>query len=280
MSEWQHLVSSNGTDIPVFLTEPMDEHNSTLMILPALGVRGSFYRKLADGLAEQGIATIVLEQRGNGESLYRPGDGSGFDLNAYLEDDVACVTQWAKSRFSDAPLYIGGHSLGGHVASLAVASRQKTYSGVVHLACGFPYHGDFPNPASMFVKFLIIFLPALTKVLGYFPGQWFGFGGREYRGLMLDWRLWARSGNYNIAGFEGVERSLSSYPGRVISVAFEEDTMATTKAIDRSCAVYKRARLTRVKLGAEEQGEYLGHVNWGKKPSGVVKTLAGWLKVG
>lgn len=276
MTGWQHLTTANGIDIPVYITRPPANARAVLLLLPALGVRASFYRKLANGLAEHGIASIVMEQRGNGESIYRPGDGSSFSLWNYLDEDITFVTTWCKSAFENIPLFIGGHSLGGHMASLAVAAAPTNYAGVVHLACGFPYFRDFSTPASSFVRIMIAAIPFVTRIMGYFPGKWFGFGGREYGGLMLDWREWARSGSYDIPGFENAGNGIAAYDGPIISVAFDRDHMAPDKAVDRSLAAYKSANITRLKLGEAEQGEFLGHVNWGKNPQGVVAVLADW----
>lgn len=276
MDGWRHIVSKKGKDVPILPFYSSDSVKSVFILLPALGIRGSFYKKLAAGLTQYGIATIILEQRGNGESPYRPGDGSSLTLGSYLDEDVAAVVAWCGHEFPDVPLYIGGHSLGGHVASLAAGEWPGIFSGVIHLACGFPYPSDFPAPASSFVKTMAASIPLVTRLLGYFPGKIFGFGGREYRGLMMDWRQWARSGNYDIPGFEGSGESIGLFKGKMISIAFAHDRMATHKAIERSRALFKGADVTRLKLGEAEQGDFLGHIDWGKNPVGVIEALGEW----
>ncbi len=276
LSNWHTIVTSKGVSVPLLLTAAKADSGAVLILLPALGIRASFYRKLSSGLAENGVTSIVVEQRGHGESLYRPGRQHKFTLSDYLREDIDAVTAWCEQQFPNRPIYIGGHSLGGHMASIAAGENPNSYAGIVHLACGFPYHKDFSQPASGFVKLLIGIIPALTAVLGYYPGHWFKFGGREFRGLMMDWRNWARFGRYAVNGIEDADDKVAAYEGRALSIAFEKDSLATNDAIERSRRALSSARMTRLKLGREEQGEFLGHVEWGKRPAGVVRALSKW----
>lgn len=276
MAAWQIIDAIDGAKVPIYPVVPENGYDSVLILLPALGIRGGFYRKLANGLAEHKIATVIVEQRGNGESPYRAGRGEHFSLSDYLNSDISAVAAWCQHSLSPVFLYIGGHSLGGHMASMAAGQSPERYAGIVHLACGFPYHEDFQKPASSFVRAMIALLPALTGVLGYYPGTWFGFGGREYRHLMLDWREWARSGLYAIKGVENADQSIAAFKGRVISVAFDKDKLASDQAIERSRRALSAANVTRIKLGRAEQGDHLGHIDWGKKPDGVIQSLADW----
>jgi len=273
---WHHIRSVDGIDVPLMAISGAPMTRSVFLLLPALGIRAKFYTKLAEGLAEQGISTVVVEQRGNGESPYRPGDGSTFGLQDYLDTDIAVATKWAQNEFPSVPITIGGHSLGGHMAALAGVLRPTDYNGIARLACGFPYYKDFPRPASVFIKLMIWTIPMLTRLVGYFPGNRLGFGGKEYRGLMMDWRLWAKSGRYENHIFPDSESAMTAYSKRVISLGFEQDTLAPDAAISRSLGMFKNANITQLKLGSAEQGDYLGHINWGKKPDGVVLALTDW----
>lgn len=272
-----HRVHAHHVEIPLLITEAKTDTKAVFLLFPALGVRAKFYTKLADGLSACGITTVIVEQRGNGESPYRPGDGSVFGLRDYLDTEINAATQWVQSNFPGMPIYIAGHSLGGHMATLAGVLNPDRYSGIVRLACGFPYYKDFPQPSSAFIQAMIVCLPIMTRLLGYFPGNRLGFGGREYRDLMMDWRLWAKSGRYENHLFPGSEVAVAAYTKNVISIEFDQDTLAPDAALDRSTGQFKAATITRLKLGREEQGEYLGHINWGRRPDGVVAALVDWL---
>ena len=278
MMDWQILENEDGSTTPVRLFMPKSDVRQLFILLPALGIRAAYYDKLAQGLRAFGVATVVVEQRGNGESPYRPSWRNDFTLSDYLRQDIKTVTDWCQTEFPDARIFVGGHSLGGHMASLAVGAHPEAYEGIVHLACGFPYHGDYPKRAATFVKLLAHIIPVLTTLLGYYPGHWFSFGRREYRGLMMDWRHWALKGRYAIPGFEEADEKIAGYSGQVISIAFEKDDLASDAAIERSRAALASAKMTRLKLGHAEQGDYLGHVAWAKEPAGVVRALGDWFK--
>lgn len=260
------------------MTEAKGDVQCVLLLLPALGIRAKFYTKLAVGLSALGISTVVMEQRGNGESPYRPGDGTTFGLRDYMDVDIAAATDWVQTHNPNTQIYIGGHSLGGHMASLVGVLKPDLYAGIARLACGFPFYKDFPQPRSFFIKTMTLAIPILAKLLGYFPGNRLGFGGREYSGLMMDWRLWAKNGQYENYIFPGSNAAMAAYDKKVISLGFEKDTLAPDAAVDRSISQFTSAPVTCLKLGPETQGEYLGHINWGRQPDGVVAALADWLK--
>ncbi len=278
VTEWLQIRSDKGTIVPILPVRTAMPAKAVLVFLPALGIRGAFYRKLAKGLADHQISTIIVEQRGNGESPYRPARRETFTLADYACDDVPAVLTWCQSEFPGIPLYIGGHSLGGHMASIVAGLMPGKFAGVVHLACGFPYYGDYPKPASIFIKMIAGLVPVLTGILGYYPGHWFKFGGKEFHGLMMDWREWALTGRYAVPGIDDAGDMVAAYEGRAISIAFERDSLATDQAIERSRRALSGAELTRLTLGEKEQGAFVGHVEWGKRPAGVIQALADWLK--
>lgn len=278
LTDWLQIQSDTGIIVPILPVRSASPIKMVLILLPALGIRGAFYRKLAKGLADHNIATIIVEQRGNGESPYRPARSEKFTLADYARDDMNAVVTWCQSEFPGIPLYIGGHSLGGHMASIVAGIMPGKFAGVVHLACGFPYYDDYPKPASTFVKMTAGLVPVLTALLGYYPGQWFKFGGKEFRGLMMGWREWALTGRYALPGIENADDMVAAFDGRAISIAFERDSLATDQAIERSRRALSSAKVTRLTLGEKEQGSFVGHVEWGKRPAGVVQALADWFK--
>lgn len=264
--------------VPIARYDAVGTPTATLVLLPALGIRGTFYRKLARGLAANGVTTIIVEQRGHGESPVRPSRRDTFDLKSYLHQDIKTVLNWAESELPSSPLYVGGHSLGGHMASIAAGAFPKRIAGVVHLACGFPYYGDYKKPASGFVKLIAAIIPPLTAIMGHYPGHWFKFGGREFRGLMMDWRHWALKGRYAVPGIENADKDIAAFDGRAISIAFDNDALASSASIERSRNALASAVMTRLKLTEKEQDAYLGHVDWGKRPDGVIRVLGEWFQ--
>jgi predicted alpha/beta hydrolase len=247
-------------------------------MLPALGVPAGFYRRLAEALGARGVDVVLVEQRGHGRSPYQARRGAAFGYRDYLEQDIPAAIAWTRARLPGHRLFLGGHSLGGHMSSIATGrTADGEIEGVVHLACGFPYHGLFAGRSARMVKLLCFLIPPLVLLFGYYPGDRVGFGGREFGRLMLDWRKWATGDSYDSPATPDAEAGIGSYRGRVLSVAFEQDTFASEAAIAYSYSRFKSVDVTALTLGRAEQGDYLGHFDWAKKPDGAAGVVADWI---
>lgn len=277
MGRKYELTAADGATVPVFLYKPDHQVKAVFLMLPALGVKARFYRHLAKELAEQGIATVLFEQRGHGESECRPQKGSSVGYDQYLKLDLPLAIDWAKQQLPGVPFFLGGHSLGAHLSNFIAADRGAEITGLIHMACVFPYHGFYPRKQAILLKVLCAAIPFLTRVLGYYPGALFGFGGKEHGQLMMDWREWAQTGCYDYGQVRGIEGHMANYEGTLLSISFEGDHLASEQALHKPNAVMSRAAVTRVHLTKEHQGEHIGHFEWARRPVGVVKTINDWI---
>ncbi|MCA9627273.1 MAG: alpha/beta fold hydrolase, partial [Myxococcales bacterium] len=251
---------------------------ASLLLLPALGIRASLYDKLGAQLAQAGIATCVMEQRGHGRSPLSPERGDDFGLDDILEYDVPVLLDWLEAQRPGVPLVLAGHSLGGHLATIACGRHPDRVSAVLHLACAFPHFRDYPLRTAARVLLLTTIVPPLTRLRGHYPGKRFGFGGDEARTLMTQWSQWARSGKFGVGRVRHPEEMTARFRGPVLSLAFERDDMVSPQAIGRARSPFSGARVTRRVLGAAEQGEFLGHPAWAKQPDGVVAAASAWVE--
>lgn len=98
-----------------------------------LGVSASSYRLLAEGLAEQGIATVRADKRGVAEST-----GAGLvEADLRFTDYSNDASDWAAetARLTGQPcVWLIGHSEGALVALAAVAKGDDAVCGLVLLA--------------------------------------------------------------------------------------------------------------------------------------------------
>ena len=71
----------------------------------------------------------------------------------------------------------------------------------------------------------------LSQLIGYFPGNVIGFGGREARGVMKDWCKNGLSGQYSLlhSNFD-YELALRQTKQEILCVTFTGDELATSKA--------------------------------------------------
>ena len=98
-----------------------------------LGVSASSYRLLAEGLAEQGIATVRTDKRGVGESAAALTAEADLRFTHYSDDARAWAAETA--RLTGQPCaWLIGHSEGALVALVAVAGGDEAVCGLVLLA--------------------------------------------------------------------------------------------------------------------------------------------------
>lgn len=111
---------------------PTDRNGDSLNNGTPLVVRAATYRLLAEGLADQGIATLRIDKRGIGESVF---DGAEADLTfqTYIDDARA----WAReaARLTGQPcVWLIGHSEGALVALGATRTPEDSICGLVLLS--------------------------------------------------------------------------------------------------------------------------------------------------
>jgi len=269
--------ASDGVRIPLTWF-PASQPRWVCLFLPALGIQAKLYNTLAAALAANGCSVCLLEQRGHGESPLRASRSVQFGIADYLEKDIPAALAWVRSQAPGLPVLLGGHSLGGHLSTMYCGREGAEIVAVFHVACGFPYHGDFPPRSSRLIRLLCLLIPWFRIVPGYFPGQLVGFAGRESLKLMFDWRDWARTGSFDFGGRKRVVEAAEWFTGPVMSIAIENDDFSSEPARARALVPFRSARVNRLTLGRAEQGEYLGHFSWARQPDGVVRALKAWME--
>jgi len=271
------IQASDGVQIPLTWFAAQ-EPQAVFLMLPALGIQARLYEKLGQTLANQSCSVCLMEQRGHGLSPLRPGRANQFGVADFLEKDIPATLDWLQQEAPGQALLLGGHSLGGHLSSIYSNEHPQAVQGVVHLACGFPYHGDFPPREARLIRRLCRIIPWFRLFPGYFPGKRIGFAGNESMKLMNNWRGWASCGSFDFD-----DRSISagpqaSFSGPVLSISFENDNFSSEAAVDRALSLFDRPRISKVVLGPAEQGEYLGHSKWARQPDGVANAVLDWMQ--
>lgn len=271
------VTAADGVTVPLNLFETAAPR-AAVLVMPALGIQAKLYAPLAAALASAGCFVAVLEQRGHGRSPLRARRGSTFGMADFLDRDIPAALDELERRAPGAPLIVGGHSLGGHLATLYAGQAPERVDGVFHVATGAPWPGDFPWPQSLLIRVLCVLVSVCRLYPGYFPGDRLGFAGRESLSLMRNWRRWALTGRLDFEPDGRRAAKVAEWTGPVVSIALERDTYATTAAIDRALAPFTAARITRHTLGPASQGDYLGHFRWARRPDGVAAVLIGWIE--
>ena len=272
----QYISTADNASIPVYWF-CAENTRTTLLLQPALGIQAKLYLKLAEGLAELGCATAVLEQRGHGLSSFSPGYSCQYSFRETLDYDIPAVMAWLEQEVPDVPRLIGGHSLGGHLSTIYAGMHPTQIQGVLHFACAFPYIRDYPKRQRRMLRMLCTMIPLFSLVPGYYPGHLMGFGERESLAMMKQWRQWALSGSFDFDERRELAQAVGAFTGEVLSVDFDRDHFSSLPAVERALSPFTNAQVEQQSLGETQQGEFLGHTAWAKRPDGVVTCVGEWL---
>lgn len=268
----------DGYDVPLEVFE-VPAPRARMLMLPALGIQARLYRRLGAVLAGSGVSMTSLEQRGHGRSTLRPSNHCDFGFREWLQDDIPAALDWLQSREPAAPIFLAGHSLGGHLALMARALYPERVAGVVLLTTATPYYGCFHGITRLQVRFLIASVPLLSSLLGYFPGHRLGFGGREARRLMADWLVMARENRYTARGMESedLERRVQCDAAPVLTIYCDQDELAPLTAIEGVTRRLHARRIDRYEITSDALGTRADHLSWARQPSIAAAAIERWI---
>jgi predicted alpha/beta hydrolase len=202
-----------------------------LLFMSALGTPAKVYRHLGKEMVQHGIQVCTPDWRGIDSSSIRAGRSHDFGYRHLLELDIPALIAVIRQRLPQAPIWLGGHSLGGQMALASAAGNPAAVSGVVLIASGSVHLPCYQGKLRWGVRILATLSSLTGPVLGYFPGARMGFGGREAAGLMRDWSHVARTGEYRPAGSQlDYERLLQTLDMPVLAITFVADKWAPAAA--------------------------------------------------
>lgn len=254
---------------------PVEPLGATVVCLPALGVQASYYEPLALALAALGIGVVTADLRGLGLSSVRPRRGVDFGY-ARLVADAATVVRHVRQHAAG-PLYLLGHSLGGHVGGLLAGTTPDDIDGLALVACGTPYWRVFPRNTGAKIRMFAHLARTLSVVLGYYPGHRVGFSGIEAAQLMREWSGLARRGQLRAAGIDA-EATWAAVRAPVLAVSIERDWLAPPAAVDALVAKMPGAPVARMHLAGDDVDvRAFDHFRWARYPDAVAALIARWM---
>ncbi|MFR9729248.1 alpha/beta fold hydrolase [Saccharopolyspora sp. MS10] len=268
------VVSAGEHRLSVRAARVEDPAAPVMIVLPAMGVPATFYAPFLRELHEAGLAVVSVDTRGQGAATPRPSRRVRFGYQD-LVDDAAAVVDLVEREFPGAPRFLLGHSLGGQISLLFAAARPGRVRGVALLASGSVWFRSFPGLESPKILLASHAVALLSRVFGYWPGQRFGFGGRQPAGVMLDWARQGRTGRYRLDGSDlDYETALRRLNVPLLAVSLDDDEFAPASSVDHLAGKAAAATRTRRHYSCEIAGAAkLGHFAW-VHTSGV---LVGWI---
>lgn len=249
-----------------------------LLFLSALGTPSRFYGRFAASMAAHGVTVCTPDWRGIGSSSIRASRTSDFGYRELIERDAPAAVAALGDRFPGAPLFIGGHSLGGQIAALVAARQRDRVAGFAGIASGTVHAPCYPLRLRAGIRALATLVRA-SRLGGHFPGRRLGFGGREAHGVMRDWLHTARHGDYRPHGSElDYEALLRAFDRPALALCFSGDTWAPASISRLLLSKMPQAGGELWHWGPREcAGHHLDHFSWARQPEQVAPAVADWL---
>lgn len=229
-------------------------------------------------LAARGTSTLVLDLRGQGDSLPRVDRQSRFGYQQLVNFDGPAAVEMLRQMAGDVPILLGGHSLGGHVAILQAVSAVQKPDGVVLIAAQNPHFRSYRGLGLLRMLIAPQFVAGLTNLWGYWPGDKLGFGGRQPKELINDWARVCRTGQWmEIHSEKNCRVTMQSASFPILAVSIEGDTDAPSPAVDRLCSQLPACEIKRWEYHPVNSASS-GHLRWARKAAEpIAQKVANWI---
>lgn len=241
------------------------------------GIPASRYQRFAAFLAESGIPALTYDYRGIGRS--RPQSLQGFDATMadWSEHDCAAAIGWLRERSAAAEIVGIAHSAGAWLVGGAHNAADQAQLVLIGGHTG--YWGDYAARYRLPMTLLWHgVMPALTRVVGYFPGRRLGLGEDLPAKVALQWAA-RRSPELRPAGNDPGsvrERMLldrcASLQRPALLVSVSDDAFATAAGARRLMAYYRRlSPVQHLRFTPADAGlRRIGHFGFFRRQAGSV----------
>ena len=242
-------------------TGDLAPRNGTVIINPATGVPARYYHRYAGFLAEHGFDALTYDYRGIG--LSRPVDlrGCSYRWSDWGELDFDAVLRFANARDPSSPLSVVGHSIGGFLPGLA--ENASLIRRMLTVGAQYGYWRDYAprHRLRLFLKWHVL-MPAVTSLIGYFPGRRLGLIEDLPAGVANEWSFRRSRMEFGHAAEnrDAIVGRFAAMSAPIMAVAVSDDELGTVPAIRRTLEYYSRATPVEVLLSPSDLGaESIGH---------------------
>lgn len=254
------LRAGDGHELAAQHFSPPGEPRGAVLIVPAMGVRQSFYAPLAQWLAAQGLAVLTFDYRGIGQSRRGSLRGLRADLMTWAGLDCAAALAQARELAPGRPLAWIGHSLGAQLLPFVPGHAQVDR--VVTIAAGSGYWRENAPRLRRGVWWLwYVAAPLALRLCGYFPGRRLRKIGDLPHGVMEQWRRWCLDPDYAV-GAEGepARRAFASVRTPITALSFTDDEFMSARSTTSLLGFYCNAPKREVRVAPADAGlARIGH---------------------
>lgn len=251
---------------------------TVMVIFPAMGVKGSYYRNAALHFAAHGIHVFTVDHRGHGTSSVVPQRKCSFGYKQQIEMEYVSMLEEVKRIFPQHKLIIVGHSLGGQMGTMFISRYSHLADGIIINASCSPFYKGWGWAAGKGLWLFAWLIRLLTFLLGYYPGNRTGFGGREAAGVMYDWCQTVFTNRFSAQGSDfDYNEAMSKLCKPVLGITYEGDSSAPPKAIRYLTDKLSSATVELHHVIPPVGGRKYNHYSWVKTPGICDAVIYSWL---
>ncbi len=275
------IIYTDKTKNKAFVFAANNQADTTIVCLPAMGVRVSYYEEFNTVWQEKGFNVVCIDWRGNGQSSVRPSRKNDWGYEQLIQDlkeFLNKVNDW----FPNTKKILVGHSLGGQLGSLLNARFSDSFDRMILIACCLVHYSGWKEVGGTSKIKLVgnLFYP-ISRLIGHFPGPTIGFGGKESQTVMKDWCHNALTGKYELTGSDfDYEAALKKMNTPLLAINIEGDDFAPVLATRKLYEKFNSSTsINHLTISKDETGiKNLNHFNWAKHPEYFVEVMRGWLE--
>lgn len=124
----ERVEGASGLSIFFRSLRPKEKPRAVIIIVPGFNAHSGYYAWVAEQFVATGLAVYAVDLRGRGNS-----DGERFYVENFEDyvSDIEAVVKVARSRESNLPFFLLGHSAGGVVSCLYTLDHQPELAGLI-----------------------------------------------------------------------------------------------------------------------------------------------------
>ncbi len=273
-----HIEDGTSLGITIFSQES-GKPGPVVICRPAMGVPAQYYEPVAESLSGRGFNVVTADLRGVGLSSVRAARGTDFGYHEMVSHDFPAILRTVREEFPGARIYLLGHSLGGQLSCLYSSACSERISGIILIATCSVYFYSYPFPHYLGILVFEQLIMLISRVLGYFPGHVFRFGGQEARGQMIDWARQGVTGRYAPIGNDrDYEALLAEMEIPVLDISFADDGYCPFGPVAHLLDKMTAASKTHIHLSPKDLGEKsVGHFGWVKRFESIAPRINEWI---
>lgn len=128
----ERVSTQDGLSLHLVKDIPATEARAVVVISHGLASHSGVFARFAERLNKEGVAVYRFDHRAHGKSAGR----DSLHIKSYFEmaDDLGLIIRKAKAELPSLPVFVLGHSMGGHIAALTGTREPGLADGYIMAA--------------------------------------------------------------------------------------------------------------------------------------------------